>query len=236
MGTSSLRKVPKVNCPARQNLPEGGNPGGLAFGEKDPPGRPIPRRRLNEMSSPRQGKPRGRLVPHPLVFACCRNNNPREVNGRTPAKSQGWFPGKSPLIALGPGKQFQGKLVFLVPAGIPPICPGRRSFGPWAGIPNIRLDAGIRHILDAARDQGHCYLTRGQILEQVCKLLEIDVEQRIDARLLHMEQEGLLRTRNLPQADIAEGAETCYYAPSLYYDEDFLAQPDPLLTTGHDRD
>ena len=80
-----------------------------------------------------------------------------------------------------------------------------------------RIMAGIRHVLAAGRQFGHCYLTAEQIEGQTSKLLELDISGRIDSILTFMEKENLLKVRMLPDAGGATAA--CYYAKSLYYDE-----------------
>lgn len=80
-----------------------------------------------------------------------------------------------------------------------------------------RIMAGIRHVLAAGRQFGHCYLTAGQIEARTSALLSLDISARIDAILTFMERENLLKVRMLP--DAAGAATACYYAKSLYYDE-----------------
>jgi len=84
-----------------------------------------------------------------------------------------------------------------------------------------RLMAAIRHVLAASRDQGHCYLTAGQVQTGVRELLGMAADDRVTALLLRMEIEGLLRVRNLTAGDGA--ARACYYSKSLYYDEQTVA-------------
>jgi exodeoxyribonuclease V alpha subunit len=80
-----------------------------------------------------------------------------------------------------------------------------------------RIAAGIRHVLAASREFGHCYLTFSQIEIQVKDLLELELNDRLPAFLEHMQQNGDLMVR--------EGAvEKCYYSKSLYYDELYVAR------------
>ena len=76
----------------------------------------------------------------------------------------------------------------------------------------LRLTAGIRHTLSAAREQGHCYLTKEQILEQSIDLLKVtnDLGPALADVLSKMEEQNELRTR--PEL----GA---YYSKSLFYEE-----------------
>ena len=80
-----------------------------------------------------------------------------------------------------------------------------------------RITAAIRHVLSAAREEGHCYLTAAQIVSLVCELLKQELAGRIPEILELMEEEHQLKVRRLPRHD---GTEiSCYYAKSLYYDE-----------------
>ncbi|MDD5759940.1 MAG: AAA family ATPase [Desulfobulbaceae bacterium] len=80
-----------------------------------------------------------------------------------------------------------------------------------------RIMAGIKHVLAASRDFGHCYLTESQIEVQVKELLELDLGDRLSGLLGQMEHEGQLMVRQLaPSGGIAE---SCYYSKSLFYDE-----------------
>lgn len=84
-----------------------------------------------------------------------------------------------------------------------------------------RLMAAIKHVLAASREHGHCYLTERQIRAGIVDLLEIDLGERLCDYLERMEQEGLLRTRRLPD----ENEETtCYYSKTLFYDEAAVAR------------
>jgi exodeoxyribonuclease V alpha subunit len=98
-----------------------------------------------------------------------------------------------------------------------------------------RIMAGIRHVLAASRNFGHCYLTAAQIDEQVKTVLQFDLSHRLIELLQYMEQEKLLMSREL----IGEKGTTerCYYSKSLYFDERYVAKrivdmgPPPLVDT-----
>lgn len=80
-----------------------------------------------------------------------------------------------------------------------------------------RIRAAINHLLSSARDEGHCYLTREQLGEQLETLLKFSCGDRLDAILHIMEQEEQLKVRLLP---VKKGKEiVCYYAKSLYFQE-----------------
>lgn len=82
----------------------------------------------------------------------------------------------------------------------------------FAADSSLRLCAGIRHALSAARDQGHCYLTKSQILEQTLTLLKLtpQFEGPLAQTLAIMEGQNELRIR--PEL----GA---YYSKTLFYEE-----------------
>lgn len=84
-----------------------------------------------------------------------------------------------------------------------------------------RVTAAIRHVLAAARDHGHCYLTCHQICEEVEKLLNLQLEERVNTLLGTMEQENQLKVRFLVSKDISE---PCYYSKSLYFDEQTVVE------------
>ncbi len=81
---------------------------------------------------------------------------------------------------------------------------------------SVRIFAGIRHILAASRDQGHCYLLLEQIDAEIRKLLELALPD-LPAFLQQMEDDNLLKKRVL----VLAGGESkiCYYSKTLYYDE-----------------
>ena len=85
-----------------------------------------------------------------------------------------------------------------------------------------RIMAGIKHVLAAARDFGHCYLGASQINSQVNGLLTLDLSDKLPELLKHMENERLLMVRRLALA--AGTRELCYYSKSLYFDELYVAK------------
>jgi exodeoxyribonuclease V alpha subunit len=85
-----------------------------------------------------------------------------------------------------------------------------------------RIMAGIRHVLSASRELGHCYLTQSQIRSQVQELILLNVTDRLPDLLGQMVREGLAMVRE--QATPEGVTEPCYYAKSLYFDELYVAQ------------
>jgi exodeoxyribonuclease V alpha subunit len=85
-----------------------------------------------------------------------------------------------------------------------------------------RIMAGIRHVLSASRELGHCYLTLSQIGAQVPALLGLRLGRRLASILDEMARDGQLMVRGLATP---EGVtEPCYYSRSLYYDELYVAR------------
>jgi exodeoxyribonuclease V alpha subunit len=76
-----------------------------------------------------------------------------------------------------------------------------------------RVEAGIRHVLAASRDEGHCYLTKAQIFENTSELLDLSDDDKIERGL------GAL----LMKSEIKVRAEA-YYSNTLYFDELYVAQ------------
>lgn len=88
-----------------------------------------------------------------------------------------------------------------------------------AGLP--RIEAGIKHVLAASRDGGHCFLTETQILAQTPELLREPIpSERIISVLRDLLSTSQIKSRRLQRADI----ETCYYSKSLYFDEQTTAK------------
>lgn len=85
-----------------------------------------------------------------------------------------------------------------------------------------RIVAGIKHVLAASRDFGHCYLTESQIQAQVNALLELDISDRLPDLLKKMEQDRVVMVRKLVK--IEGSTELCYYSKTLYFDELYVAK------------
>ncbi|MEI6533425.1 MAG: AAA family ATPase [Candidatus Roizmanbacteria bacterium] len=89
-----------------------------------------------------------------------------------------------------------------------------------------RITAGIDHVLDSSREEGHCYLTREQIIKGVDKLLQLECEEKTNELLELMEKNEDLKVRNLNETK-------CYYSKSLYYDEMYIAGKVNTLSKHH---
>ncbi len=85
----------------------------------------------------------------------------------------------------------------------------------------LRIEAGIKHILSASRDNGHCFLTESQIVAQTPELLREPLDQDSITSILGL----LLKTDQVKARSLSResGPEPCYYSKGLYFDE---------LTTG----
>jgi len=98
----------------------------------------------------------------------------------------------------------------------------------------FRIEAGIKHVLSASREQGHCYLTEAQICEQTTQLLsEPDLDQNILDILisLYSKKEIQMRILNNPVK------VTAYYSKTLFYDELICAQKvKKLIQVPHTQD
>lgn len=95
---------------------------------------------------------------------------------------------------------------------------------------SARIRAGIGHVLQSAREEGHCYLTKEQILEQTRELLALQDTRRIADELLVMAEADELKIRYLLDAE--EQVQTCYYAHSLFYDENYIARKAKEMAEG----
>ncbi|KAK1548251.1 hypothetical protein Q3G72_028298 [Acer saccharum] len=99
-----------------------------------------------------------------------------------------------------------------------------------------RIEAGVAHVLNASREQGHCYMTRQQILDAAEALLGQNAETQapspasIGEAIVSLEGKKHIRTRHLPQMAVPKIIRTdealvcCYYATSLYWAEERVAQ------------
>lgn len=87
------------------------------------------------------------------------------------------------------------------------------------GIP--RIDAGIKHVLAASRDEGHCFLTEDQILKNTTILLEIDQIEKIKVSLASLLKSNEIKKRLVQNSDGIDVA--AYYSNSLYFDEQYVA-------------
>lgn len=85
-----------------------------------------------------------------------------------------------------------------------------------------RILAGIKHVLAASRNFGHCYLTASQIDKEVNELLQLDLSDKLIDLLKFMEKEKLLMVRELLQDNGL--TEPCYYSKSLFFDELYVSR------------
>ncbi len=96
------------------------------------------------------------------------------------------------------------------------------------GVP--RIEAGIKHVLAASRDDGHCYLTEEQIVARTAELLGETFNPELVAPVLHQLLENdQVKCRNLWTSKNARGHDEpakvpCYYSKSIYFDEQTVAQ------------
>ena len=83
-----------------------------------------------------------------------------------------------------------------------------------------RVQAGIKHVLNQSRDNGHCYLTREQILKNTQELLQLKNDQLIFSLLDKLYEESEAQKRLLP--DDKDILTECFYSKSLYWDEEYV--------------
>jgi exodeoxyribonuclease V alpha subunit len=83
-----------------------------------------------------------------------------------------------------------------------------------------RVQSGIKHVLAQSRDNGHCYLTREQILKNTQELLQLENGQLILSSLDELYDEGEIQKRLLP--DDKNILAECFYSKSLYWDEEYV--------------
>jgi exodeoxyribonuclease V alpha subunit len=80
-----------------------------------------------------------------------------------------------------------------------------------------RIEAGIKHVLSASREDGHCFLTDQQIIGNSLELLSEKIEPD---RILNVLQ-NLLKTDQikLRYLTVNDAVLSCYYSKTLYFDE-----------------
>jgi len=80
-----------------------------------------------------------------------------------------------------------------------------------------RIEAGIKHVLSASREEGHCFLTDRQIVVNSLELLREQIEpERILAVLQNLLSTDQVKCRKLTRE---EEIAACYYSKGLYFDE-----------------
>ena len=88
------------------------------------------------------------------------------------------------------------------------------------GVP--RIEAGIKHVLAAARDNGHCYLIESQIIKNTQELLETGTPEQITGILQSLITSNEIKKRVLPDD---KGQEViAYYSNSIFFDEQYVSK------------
>lgn len=81
----------------------------------------------------------------------------------------------------------------------------------------LRIEACIKHVLSASREEGHCFLTDSQIVASLLELLREKIEpERIGACLQNLLSTDQVKCRKLTRD---EEIAACYYSKGLYLDE-----------------
>ena len=86
-----------------------------------------------------------------------------------------------------------------------------------------RIEAGIKHVLSASRDNGHCFLTENQIVGNTLDILD----EKIDPERLTSVLKSLLTSNHVRRRKLqieSDDIQSCYYSKSLYYDEERTAE------------
>ncbi len=85
----------------------------------------------------------------------------------------------------------------------------------------LRIEAGIKHILASSRDEGHCFLTQNQIIDKTLDLLKESIEhEKLNSVISELLVSNQVKVRSLKiKTDNKEMFESCYYSKTLYYDE-----------------
>lgn len=80
-----------------------------------------------------------------------------------------------------------------------------------------RIEAGIKHVLSASRDEGHCYLTDQQIIGNTLELLNEKIESDKILEVLDI----LLKSNHIKCRTLVRDQQkiACFYSNSLYFDE-----------------
>ncbi len=84
-----------------------------------------------------------------------------------------------------------------------------------------RIEAGIKHVLSASREEGHCYLTKDQIIENTTELLGINDSEKIQLLLDSLLNNNEIKRRSLDGTE--DHKRLAYYSNSLYFDERYVA-------------
>lgn len=83
---------------------------------------------------------------------------------------------------------------------------------------NLRIEAGIKHVLSASREKGHCFLTENQIVEGTPELLREPIHREsVTSVLSDLLKTDQVKSRFLEQKSGQKDA--CYYSKGLYFDE-----------------
>jgi exodeoxyribonuclease V alpha subunit len=92
-----------------------------------------------------------------------------------------------------------------------------------------RIEAGIKHVLAASRDEGHCYLYEDQILKNTQELLQIGNPDRIRLLLNELLQKNEIKKRTIESAD--KEIRDAFYANTSFFDESYTASKIKWMTS-----
>ncbi|MGQ3685676.1 MAG: SF1B family DNA helicase RecD2 [Candidatus Loosdrechtia sp.] len=84
-----------------------------------------------------------------------------------------------------------------------------------------RIEAGIKHVLAASRDEGHCYLYEEQIVKNTRELLQIEDSGRIRLLLNELIRKKEIQKRTIKSED--KEIRDAFYTNTLFFDESYTA-------------
>ncbi|MDC0253765.1 AAA family ATPase [Bacteriovoracales bacterium] len=94
-----------------------------------------------------------------------------------------------------------------------------------------RIQAGVKFVLNNARESGHCYLTKDQILGETQEILQLAAQDLIEKEIDNLIKENEIALRKIP--DEKTGVKLyCYYARSLFFEENLIVKKVALHTQG----
>ena len=86
----------------------------------------------------------------------------------------------------------------------------------------LRIEAAIKHVLAASKEEGHCYLYQEQIFSKTLELLKLDSSKDVSGKAKIEELLVGLLQKNEIKKRIHED-EIVYYSNSLFFDEQCVA-------------
>jgi exodeoxyribonuclease V alpha subunit len=92
-----------------------------------------------------------------------------------------------------------------------------------------RIQAGIKFILNNARESGHCFLKKDQILKETLTILQLNKQEIIDHEISYLLEENEIALRKIPNKN-TNVEQFCYYSRSLFFEENLIVKKIALHT------